>query len=87
MNSSMIYERPVRGDIEVFEVPANDLVRQVGNDRLANIVMLGAYLAKTGLVCLEATEKAVEEVFKAKKGKAVVTQNRKALKVGHDYTM
>ena len=87
LNSSMIDERPVRGDIEVFEVPANDLVRQLGNDRLANMVMLGAYLARTGLIPLEATEKAVEDIFKIKKGKTIVTQNRKALKIGYGYTV
>jgi 2-oxoglutarate ferredoxin oxidoreductase subunit gamma len=87
LNSSMIDERPVRGDIEVFEVPANDLVRQLGNDRLANMIMLGAYLARTSLIPLEATEKAVEEIFEKKKGKTIVAQNKKALKIGYDYTV
>jgi 2-oxoglutarate ferredoxin oxidoreductase subunit gamma len=87
LNSSMIHNRPARGDIEVFEIPANDLVRPLGNDRLTNMVMLGAYLARTRLVSLELTEMAVEDIFKAKKGKAIVTQNRKALKIGYEYTM
>jgi 2-oxoglutarate ferredoxin oxidoreductase subunit gamma len=87
LNSSMIHNRPARGDIEVFEIPANDLVRALGNDRLTNMVMLGAYLARTRLVSLELTEMAVEDIFKAKKGKAIVTQNRKALKIGYEYTM
>jgi len=87
LNASMIDGRPTRGDIEVFEIPANDLVRPLGNDRLTNMVMLGAYLARTRLVSLELMEKAVEDIFKAKKGKAMVTQNRKALKIGYEYTM
>lgn len=84
MNSSMIDNRPVRGDIEIFEVPANDLAKNLGNDRLTNMVMLGAYLKKTGLTPLEVTQKAVEEIFKGK-GRSMVTQNKKALRVGYDY--
>lgn len=84
MNSSMIDARPVRGDIEVFEVPANDLAKNIGSDRLTNMVMLGAYLKKTGLAPMDTTQKAVEEIFK-NKGKSIVTQNKRALKVGHDY--
>lgn len=84
MNSSMIDSRPIRGDIEIFEVPANDLAKKLGNDRLTNMVMLGAYLKKTSLAPLEVTQKAVEEIFKGK-GRAIVTQNKKALRVGYDY--
>ena len=62
------------------------MARNLGRERLTNTVMLGAYLRRTGLAPLEATEKAVEEIFKGK-GKAVVTQNMKALRVGYDYTL
>lgn len=85
MNASMIDTRPVRGDVEIFEVPANDLAKTLGSDRLTNMVMLGTYLRKTGLASLEVTQKAVEEIFKAKKGKSIVTLNKKALRVGYDY--
>lgn len=84
MNSSMIDSRPIRGDIEIFEVPANDLAKKLGNDRLTNMVMLGAYLEKTGLAPVEVAQKAVEEIFKGK-GRVVVAQNKKALRVGYDY--
>lgn len=84
INASMIDSRPVRGDIEIFEVPANDLAKNLGSDRLTNMVMLGAYLIKTGLAPLETMEKAVEEIFEGK-GKSTVTQNKKALRVGYDY--
>lgn len=85
MNASMIDSRPVRGDIEILEIPANDLAKKLGSDRLTNMVMLGAYLRKTSLVPLQVTQKAVEEIFKGK-GKSIVTLNKRALRVGYDYT-
>ncbi len=84
LNTSLIDSRPVRGDIEIFEVPANALAKDVGSDRFTNMVMLGAYLKKTGLASLEVTQKAVEETFKGK-GKSIVTLNKKALGIGYDH--
>lgn len=84
MNASMIDSRPVRGDIEIVEIPANALAKELGSDRLTNMVMLGAYLRKTGLTPLQVTQKAVEETFKGK-GQSIVTQNKRALRVGYDY--
>jgi 2-oxoglutarate ferredoxin oxidoreductase subunit gamma len=84
MNSSMIDERPVRGDIEIFEIPANDLAKRLKNDRLTNMLMLGAFLRRTGVASFEATQKAIEEIFTAK-GRSIVTQNGKALGIGYDY--
>jgi hypothetical protein len=34
----MIASRPVRGDLEIYEVPANNLAKQVGQDKVANMV-------------------------------------------------
>ena len=84
LNTCLIDSRPVRGDIEIFEVPANALAKDVGSDRFTNMVMLGAYLKKTGLASLEVTQKAVEETFKGK-GKSIVTLNKKALGIGYDH--
>jgi 2-oxoglutarate ferredoxin oxidoreductase subunit gamma len=84
LNSSMIDCRPVRGDIEVFEIPANALAEDLGSDRLTNMVMLGAYLGKTNLASLRVTQASVEEIFR-EKGKSVISLNKRGLKVGYDY--
>jgi len=42
LNSSMIESRPIRGDLEIFEIPVNDLVKPLHEDKVANMVMLGA---------------------------------------------
>ena len=69
-NSSLIAERPARGDIEVVEVPANELAKEVADERSANMIMLGALVAKTGIVGAEAVEQAIGKIF-AKKKKAL----------------
>jgi 2-oxoglutarate ferredoxin oxidoreductase subunit gamma len=84
LNTSMIESQPVRGDIEVFEIPANTLAKDLGNDRLTNMVMLGALLRRTRLAPLEMTQTSVEEIFKGK-GESIVALNRRALEVGYDY--
>ncbi|MFH1136522.1 MAG: 2-oxoacid:acceptor oxidoreductase family protein [Pseudomonadota bacterium] len=44
---------------EVLMVPAIELAREVGNDRLANMVMLGVMAEKTGVVSIKSLEKAL----------------------------
>jgi 2-oxoglutarate ferredoxin oxidoreductase subunit gamma len=50
INSSLIERKCSRTDIDVFYIPANEIADELGNNRVANMVMLGAYLKKTGIV-------------------------------------
>ena len=43
-NSSLIDVKPTRTDIRVYPVPVNDIANDLGNARVANMVMLGAYI-------------------------------------------
>ena len=58
-NESLIPAAPVRSDIRYVPVPANDIAEALGNVRQANVVLLGAYLAATGYLALEAVKTAV----------------------------
>jgi 2-oxoglutarate ferredoxin oxidoreductase subunit gamma len=50
INSNMVSDRPVRNDIEVVEIPVNDIsVSSVGL-RYANMVFLGAFVGHTHLI-------------------------------------
>lgn len=68
-NSSLINRSVTRSDIRAIPVPANDISVQEtaaytedgsGDARIANVVMLGALLAATGVLSLEAVEAALE---------------------------
>lgn len=63
INSSLISRKSTRDDIEVYYVPANDIANELGNPRIANMVMLGAVLEKTNVVSFESIEKAFGKVL------------------------
>ena len=59
VNSSLVTRHPTRTDIRVVEVPANTIAEELGSDRLSNLVLTGALLAATGVLPLEAVERAL----------------------------
>ena len=84
LNSSMIESRPIRGDLDVYAVPANDLARELKEDKVTNMIMLGAFIRKTGLVSLETMNLVLKDTFAAK-NPAIVKLNKSALLVGYNY--
>ncbi|MEZ5358811.1 MAG: 2-oxoacid:acceptor oxidoreductase family protein [Candidatus Zixiibacteriota bacterium] len=50
INSSLIDVNSGRDDVEEFLVPANDLAIKVGNPKVANIIMLSAYVEITQII-------------------------------------
>ncbi|MCB9516057.1 MAG: 2-oxoacid:acceptor oxidoreductase family protein [Candidatus Latescibacteria bacterium] len=81
-DSTIIDIAPQRGDIEVLAVPATKMADDLGNTRMANTIMVGAYLAKTGLMSLEALEQTLPLALKRKN---LVDANRKALASGFEF--
>lgn len=67
-NSTMVKDKLFRDDIRVIEVPATDIATELNNPRGANIVMLGATVASTGLFPVEDFADGIDTYFK-KKGK------------------
>jgi len=84
LNSSMIDSRPIRGDLEIYEIPVNDLVKPLGEDKVANMVMLGAFIKKSGLVTLETMNRVIKDTF-TNRSPAIIKMNRQALLLGYDY--
>ena len=80
LNTSLVDERPARGDIEVVEIPSNQLAKEVANERSANMVMLGALTAKTKIVSTRAMKEAISRIFEKKK--KVMDLNLRALERG-----
>ncbi|RPJ64179.1 MAG: 2-oxoacid:ferredoxin oxidoreductase subunit gamma [Dehalococcoidia bacterium] len=82
LNSSLIEVEIMRGDIEIVRVPANKIAESLGSPRSANMVMLGAFTRKSGLVDLPDVLAALKRILSAKK--KLVDINEKALKSGYD---
>ncbi len=66
VNASLIEVSPQRSDVSEVRVDAVKLAREVGSDRAANMVMLGALVGKTGML---EVEEAVRGMAEATKGK------------------
>lgn len=63
INSSLIEKTASRDDINAYYVPANELAVELGNSKVANMVMLGAYLELTKIVEVDSVMKALKKVF------------------------
>ncbi len=84
LNSSMIEGRPIRGDLEIYEIPATDLAKQLGQDKVTNMVMLGALIKKSGMVSVETLVRVLRDTFSSR-NPAIVKLNKSALMLGYDY--
>jgi 2-oxoglutarate ferredoxin oxidoreductase subunit gamma len=66
LNSSLITRTPSRTDVEVLRVPVVELANEAGNARGANMVMIGAVCAKTGILTLEEAVNGMKAALKGK---------------------
>ena len=78
VNTSLITQKPTRTDINIYEVPANDIAIHMGNARIANTVMLGAVYQVTKVVPEEMIYKIMEKTFSGRKA-ALLDINKQAL--------
>ncbi|MEW6545664.1 MAG: 2-oxoacid:acceptor oxidoreductase family protein [Bacillota bacterium] len=62
-NSSLIDRQPVRTDVRVVAIPANQIAEELGSGRVANMVCLGAFLALTGAVSVQAVCESLRKVL------------------------
>lgn len=81
VNSSLIDLKTERTDIEVYYVPANALADELGNGRVANMVMLGAVLKKTGIVSPKTAIECLAASFGERKAH-LIPVNEQALEKG-----
>lgn len=81
LNTSLVQERPTRTDITRIEIKANQIAEDLGDIRIANMVMLGAYLEKTGVVALESVLIALKQVLPARRH-SLIPLNERALRCG-----
>ncbi len=84
LNSSMIESRPIRGDLEIYEIPVNDLAKQLPGNKVSNMIMLGAFIKNAGLVSLDTMVHAIKDTF-GSKNPAIFKLNKAALQLGYDY--
>jgi len=80
VNSSLIDVCTDRTDLKEILVPANDIALKAGNVKAANIVILGAFVAATGVVKMDTVKAMIEQKLARKK--SVLAINMVALEKG-----
>ncbi|WP_088185800.1 2-oxoacid:acceptor oxidoreductase family protein [Desulfosporosinus sp. FKA] len=83
VNSSIVPDLPGRDDIQIFRVPVNDIAHDIGEAKVANIVMLGVIQALTPTLEDEILIKALVEL--AGKKPELADLNSRAFKAGIEY--
>lgn len=82
VNSSLITRKVERTDVHAVYVPTTEIADELGETKVANMVMLGAYIGYTGLLSLESVLAAARTVIKRKE---FMELNEKALKRGMEF--
>ncbi|MEA3396589.1 MAG: 2-oxoacid:acceptor oxidoreductase family protein [Chloroflexota bacterium] len=81
VNESLIPARCERDDIRVIYIPASDIATEMGNPRMANMLLLGAFVQATGIVSLETVMSELEKHLSERQRKWL-EPNQEALKKG-----
>ena len=71
VNSNVVTDKVSRPDLTAYYIPCNDIAAEIGNDKVANMVMLGAYVAATKILKPETIEHMIEEMFAGAKAKFI----------------
>ncbi len=80
-DSSLIKAPLFRYDIEVVAVPATEIASKNGNTKSANMVLLGAFIAMSGIVNKTSIFEALERTIAAGNNKSI-EMNKKAISEG-----
>jgi len=81
VDTDLVKTRKPRGKIRMLSVPATRLAEELGNRIIANVVMLGFFVAATDVVSKEAMEKAMPGSVPDR----LLELNIKAFQRGYDY--
>jgi len=84
MNSSLIEEEVTRDDVKVIKVPANEIANELGNSKIANMVMLGSFVEEKKIVEPATVKDSLENVLSARNQK-LIDLNVKALEKGKEF--
>lgn len=81
VNSSLIAKLTTRTDIKVLNIDATGMANELGNPKVANMILLGAFLEETGILSDDSILEALKKVFSPEKH-SLLDINRQALELG-----
>jgi 2-oxoglutarate ferredoxin oxidoreductase subunit gamma len=81
VNASLISKTSERTDIKVMNLKATELANELGNPKIANMILLGAFLEITGILSDESILEALKKVLSPEKH-SLLEINKRALELG-----
>ncbi|MDZ7315517.1 MAG: 2-oxoacid:acceptor oxidoreductase family protein [candidate division KSB1 bacterium] len=81
-DSSLIHRQPMRNDVKSLAIPATQMADELGNTRVANMIILGAYIALSGILPAECAMEALPFIIKRKN---LLPLNRTAVEKGMEF--
>jgi len=84
VNSSLVNGKVTRKDVQVMYIPANKLAEELGNNKVAVNIVLGALIFLTQIVSLDSTVESLGKVLPPHHQK-LITLNQRALKAGAQF--
>jgi 2-oxoglutarate ferredoxin oxidoreductase subunit gamma len=84
VNSSIVDATSVRRDIEVLAVPTSELAEKLGTIKVANMIMLGAFIKASSIISFEFLIKNLTGILGEGKSK-LIKLNKDALELGYNY--
>ena len=82
VNSTIVTDKIDRDDVEVIEIDATNIAGQVGNLRVANMVMLAGFLKKTDLFTIEDITDVLKQRFAGARSQDLIPLNIRAIEIG-----
>lgn len=80
-NTTLVRARSARTDIDVVYVPANELAAELGNEKMANVVLLGAMLGTREILPIESVKRTMD-LHIPQRRKQIIEPNKRALDRG-----
>ena len=84
VDSSLIDKKVTREDVNAYYIPATKMASDLGLNGLANMIMTGYMIRKSGVIPYENVKKALEKVVSAKKAN-LMEANIKAIEAGYNF--
>ena len=84
VNSSIVDISSARGDIEIVSVPTSELAEKIGTIKVANMIMLGAFIKASGITSYDFMIKNLAAILGEGKAK-LIKLNKEALEMGYNY--
>lgn len=84
VDSSLIDRKVARDDVEAYYIPATRIASDEGLSGLANMIMIGLMIKKTGVMPYENVERAMKKLVPAKKAN-LIELNIKAVELGYNF--